>query len=78
MSSWKPTSYKTRNWRDYNIALKQRGSLTIWFDPDMAWEANPTGKRGRQNTYYPETLARAQGCHMDGTERLVQTRKRRP
>lgn len=51
MSSWKPTSYKTRNWRDYNIALKQRGSLTIWFDPDMAWEANPTGKRGRQNTY---------------------------
>ena len=29
-------------------ALKRRGSLTIWFDPDMAWAAQPTGKRGRQ------------------------------
>ena len=29
-------------------ALKRRGSLTIWFDPAMAWEAAPTGKRGRQ------------------------------
>ena len=29
-------------------ALKRRGSLTIWFDPGMAWAALPTGKRGRQ------------------------------
>jgi hypothetical protein len=29
-------------------ALKRRGSLTIWFDPEMASAANPTGKRGRQ------------------------------
>ena len=29
-------------------ALKRRGSLTIRFDPAMAWEAAPTGKRGRQ------------------------------
>ena len=50
MSSWKPTSYKIRNWREHSIALKQRGSLTIWSDPDLAWEANPIGKRGRQNT----------------------------
>ena len=28
-------------------ALKRRGSLTIWFDPAMTWEAAPTGKRGR-------------------------------
>ena len=32
-------------------ALKRRGSLTIWFDPDMAWAAKPTGKRGRQPLY---------------------------
>ena len=32
-------------------ALKRRGSLTIWFDPDMAWAAKPTGKRGRQPVY---------------------------
>ena len=49
----RPTSpaYKTRNWPAYNEALKRRGSLTIWFDPAMAWEAAPTGKRGRQPDY---------------------------
>jgi hypothetical protein len=29
-------------------ALKRRGSLTIWSDPAMTWEAGPTGRRGRQ------------------------------
>jgi hypothetical protein len=51
MSSWTPTTYKTTNWSDYNKALKQRGSLSIWFDAEMAWEAQPSGKRGRQQTY---------------------------
>ena len=32
-------------------ALKRRGSLTIWFDPTMTWDAAPTGKRGRQPDY---------------------------
>ncbi|MGF6862782.1 hypothetical protein ABIE69_003372, partial [Rhodobacteraceae bacterium MBR-64] len=35
MSSPPPPAYKTRNWPDYNAALKRRGSLTIWFDPAM-------------------------------------------
>ena len=48
MSSWSPTKYKTKNWRSYNSALRQRGSLSIWFDPEMSWHAPPTGKRGRQ------------------------------
>ena len=49
----KPTSptYKTTNWTAYNEALKRRGSLTIWFDPEMNCDAAPTGKRGRQATY---------------------------
>ncbi|MBZ4690606.1 MAG: family transposase [Cereibacter sp.] len=34
-----------------NEALKRRGSLTIWFDPGMSWDAAPTGRRGRQQTY---------------------------
>ena len=51
MSRATPTSYKTRNWPKYNKALKRRGSLTIWFDPAMTWEATPTGKRGRQPEY---------------------------
>ncbi|MAU52163.1 MAG: IS5/IS1182 family transposase, partial [Roseovarius sp.] len=37
MSRPLPPSYKTRNWPAYNEALKQRASLTIWFDPDMVW-----------------------------------------
>ena len=27
MGSWTPTTYKTRNWAEYNLSLKQRGSL---------------------------------------------------
>jgi hypothetical protein len=44
-------AYKTRNWPAYNKALKRRGALTIWFDPEMTWAAAPTGKRGRQCDY---------------------------
>lgn len=43
-----PPAYTTGNWPSYNDALKRRGSLMIWFDPAMTWEAAPTGKRGRQ------------------------------
>ena len=32
-------------------ALKWRGSLTIWFDPQMIWAPPPTGKRGRQSRF---------------------------
>jgi hypothetical protein len=46
-----PPSYKTRNWPACNEALKQRGSVTIWFDPDMVWAPPPTGKRGRPPQY---------------------------
>jgi Transposase DDE domain len=51
MSSWTPTNYKTKNWSHYNRALKQRGSLSIWFDAEMGWEAQPSGHRGRQQAY---------------------------
>ena len=57
----RPTSrsYKTRNWPAYNDALKQRGSLTIWFDPEMVWTPPPSGKRGRRQSY---SDAAAQTC----------------
>lgn len=51
MSRPNALSYKTLNWPEYNKALKRRGSLTVWFDPDMTWAAQPTGKRGRQPVY---------------------------
>jgi hypothetical protein len=48
MSRPTPPTYRTRNWPAHNEALKRRGLLAIWFDPAMAWEAAPTGERGRQ------------------------------
>ncbi len=51
MSRPNTPTYKKLNWPSYNEALKRRGSLTVWFDPDMAWAAKPTGKRGRQPAY---------------------------
>ncbi len=51
MSRRIPPTYKIKNWRTHNEALKRRGSLTIWFDPEMTWEAEPTGKRGQQPIY---------------------------
>jgi hypothetical protein len=46
-----PPTYKTTNWPAHNEALTRRGSLTIWFDPEMIWDATPSGKRGRQQSY---------------------------
>ena len=39
--------YRTTNWKQYNAALKARGSLSIWLDKRMAWFAAASGKRGR-------------------------------
>jgi hypothetical protein len=39
MSKPNPPTYRTTNWRSYNAALKQRGSLLIWFDPETVWLA---------------------------------------
>ena len=51
MCSWSSTRYKTTNWSSYNDSLKRRGSLSIWFDPEMVWVPPPSGKRGRQQSY---------------------------
>ena len=59
MSKHTPQTYRTTNWRSYNAALKQRGSLLIWFDPETVWLAKPSGKRGRSATF---TDAAIQAC----------------
>jgi len=51
MSTFVPPVYRTKYWPEYNRALKDRGSLTIWFNPEVTWRAAPTGKRGRQPRY---------------------------
>ena len=45
------TTYRTKNWKAYNAALKARGALTLWLDRDMQWLAAPSGKRGRRQTF---------------------------
>ena len=42
-----PAKYRTTNWPTYNIALKQRGSPDVWFDPEMDWFSLPSGRPGR-------------------------------
>ncbi len=47
-------SYKVRNWPEYDQALKNRGSLTVWFTEEAikAWQPdNISKKQGGQQTY---------------------------
>ena len=39
--------YRTTNWKSYNDALMQRGSLLIWLDKEMVWRAPKAGSNGR-------------------------------
>lgn len=45
--------YRVQNWKTYNQALVQRGSLTFWLSDDVlaAWQAQASGKRGHPSTY---------------------------
>jgi len=40
--------YRVSNWREYDQALQDRGSLTVWITPEAiaAWHPPLTGKRG--------------------------------
>jgi len=47
-------TYRLRNWKQYNAALVQRGSLTLWVSDDVltVWRNNEkTGKPGKPRTY---------------------------
>ena len=45
--------YRVTNWAEYDAALRQRGSLTIWFSEEAiaAWRAEPRTTRGGQPHY---------------------------
>src|SRR5688500_615215 len=45
--------YRVTNWSEYDAALRQRGSLTVWFTDDAiaAWSAEPRTTRGGQAHY---------------------------
>jgi hypothetical protein len=45
--------HKVTNWADYDAALRQRGSLTVWFSEEAiaAWAAEPRATPGGQPSY---------------------------
>jgi hypothetical protein len=45
--------YRVSNWREYDEALQQRGSLTVWVTPEAleAWAPEKSGRRGRPTSY---------------------------
>ena len=46
--------YRVKNWPEYDRALVNRGSLTVWFDADSLrkdWTPEPSGKRGKPMKY---------------------------
>ena len=56
MTDPKPNSptYRIRNWPEYNAALIQRGSFTLWLDEAMLehwYNRQKSGRRGASNLY---------------------------
>lgn len=50
----KKPQYRVANWPEYDRALVQRGSLTVWFDEDFLrnhWTPPGTGQRGAPRLY---------------------------
>ena len=51
--------YRIRNWSEYNAALVQRGSLTVWLDEEAAggwYNHQKSGRRGASCTYTDSAL----------------------
>jgi hypothetical protein len=50
--------YRVQNWPEYDRALQQRGSLTVWVTPEAlaAWRPPGTGQRGRPRDYSDEAI----------------------
>jgi hypothetical protein len=47
------TKYRVKNWPAYDIALRERGDVTIWFNEEAicAWNATPSGRPGGPRKY---------------------------
>lgn len=51
--------YRVRNWRDYNKSLVKRGSLTLWFSPDVldSWyHVKASSEPGRPTIYSDKAI----------------------
>ena len=47
------TSYRIKNWSEYEQSLRNRGDITVWLSRDVidAWTPPKNGKRGGQPLY---------------------------
>lgn len=64
----KKQTYRIRNWKQYNKALVNRGSLTLWFDKnsiDVWHPSTSSGQRGRP----PLKIRFIQQRHIQGHQR---------
>jgi hypothetical protein len=59
MISKKKDKYRTRNWKEYNASLVNRGSITFWFEEKAAekwYSVERTNKPGRPETYSDDAI----------------------
>lgn len=59
MTSKTQNKYRTRNWKEYNQSLVNRGSITFWFSEDAIekwYSVERAGKPGRPDTYSDDTI----------------------
>ena len=57
--------YRITNWRKYDVALRQRGSLTVWITDEViaAWQAEPRTTPGGQRHYSTPAITTALTDH---------------
>jgi hypothetical protein len=59
MTSKKKDKYRTRNWKEYNASLVNRGSITFWFEEKSVekwYSVHRTNKPGRPETYSDDAI----------------------
>ena len=47
------TKYRVKNWSAYDVALRERGDITVWFHEEAvcSWNEPPSGRPGGQRKY---------------------------
>jgi hypothetical protein len=55
------TKYRVSNWAEYDRALVQRGSITLWISENAvaSWKPAPTGRRGGQKKFSDHAIETA-------------------
>ena len=55
------TKYRVNNWAEYDLALVQRGDITLWISEDAisSWKPAPAGMRGAQRKFSDHAIETA-------------------